>query len=78
MVMVLGIDIGGTGSRALLCADGEIVAESESGSAALADAVRRAVTVALPGAEFHVLTQPPVAGAVHLARRAAGKETAGA
>jgi N-acetylglucosamine kinase-like BadF-type ATPase len=35
MVMVLGIDIGGTGSRARLCADGEIVAESEAASASI-------------------------------------------
>jgi glucosamine kinase len=35
MIMVLGIDIGGTGSRARLCADGEIVAESEAGSASI-------------------------------------------
>jgi glucosamine kinase len=55
-----------------------VLAGGLSGSTALADAVRRAVTVALPGTEFHVLAQPPVAGAVHLARRAAGKEAAGA
>src|ERR1700761_5219684 len=54
-----------------------VLAGGLSGSTALADAVRRAVTVALPGTEFHVLAQPPVAGAVHLARRAAGKEAAG-
>jgi hypothetical protein len=55
-----------------------VLAGGLSGSTALADAVRRAVTVALAGTEFHVLAQPPVAGAVHLARRAAGKGAAGA
>jgi glucosamine kinase len=36
MSTVLGLDIGGTRSRARLCADGEVVAESEAASASLA------------------------------------------
>jgi glucosamine kinase len=35
MSTVLGLDIGGTGSRAQLCADGEVVAESTAASASL-------------------------------------------
>jgi glucosamine kinase len=35
MSTVLGLDIGGTGSRAQLCADGEVVAESTAASASV-------------------------------------------
>jgi glucosamine kinase len=48
-----------------------VLAGGLSGSAAFLDAVRRAAAVPLPGTEIRVLTDPPVAGAVRLARRAA-------
>jgi N-acetylglucosamine kinase-like BadF-type ATPase len=54
-----------------------VLAGGLSGSAAFADAVRRALTDALPGTELHVLEGPPVAGAVRLARRAASRDSAG-
>ena len=50
-----------------------VLAGGLSGSEAFADAVGRAMTAALPSAEFRVLAQPPVAGAVRLARQAAGR-----
>jgi N-acetylglucosamine kinase-like BadF-type ATPase len=49
-----------------------------SGSTVFADAARHAVLAALPGTEFHVLAGQPVAGAVRLARRAAGRQGADA
>jgi glucosamine kinase len=48
-----------------------VLAGGLSGDAAYLDAARRAVAVALPGSEVRVLADPPVAGAVRLARRAA-------
>jgi glucosamine kinase len=51
-----------------------VLAGGLSGSANFLDAVRRSVGRRLPGAEVHVLGDAPVAGAVRLARRAAGQD----
>jgi glucosamine kinase len=53
-----------------------VLAGGLSGNAAFVDAARRAVAVALPGSTVDVLADPPVAGAVCLARRAASRAPA--
>jgi glucosamine kinase len=54
-----------------------VLAGGLSGNAAFLDAARRAVAAALPGSTVRVLADPPVAGAVRLARQAATRAQAG-
>jgi glucosamine kinase len=68
MVMVLGIDIGGTGSRALLCADGEVIAESEAGSASIPAVGQAGAEAALD----ELLAGLPLRGAARLDAVCAG------
>ena len=57
MSRLLGLDIGGTLSRARVCVDGDVVAEAEAASASLTAAGADGATAALAG----LLAQLPLA-----------------